>query len=854
MLGRSSANRKFFLDVLLLFRPSIIRPVEGAYQLNSYGMLRNYFKVGVRNILKYKAFSFINVFGLAVAMSVCMLVILLLADQHSYDQFHAKKDRIYRILTDSKDFRQAYATSPYSLAEVLRTEYPSVEMSTRLMPGVGGDVSYNGKQFEMRGYFAEPQFFETFDFELQKGDEASALLNPGSIVISSKLATTIFGGQDPLGKVVTFVDRQLPFPLDHGSGGGAPVEWGSFTVTGVVADVPYRSHIRFDVLMSIATRRRLYAEGKLENLTGNWEHYWQNYTYAVLVASKSEDDLQADLRLLATGKYKGMEDEGKRNIVFKGQRMADIAMGLANNDTNYRMPGFGYYFLGLLSFVVLVCACLNYTNMSIARATTRAREIGVRKTNGASRGHLIVQFLSESVLSSFLALGLAYLVLIGFLKPAFTSLWVNQHFNFDLSADWSVFVIFAAFALGIGVIAGLYPAFVMASFQPVKVLKGDVAAGRGKMGLRKVLSISQFVVSLLFIVTSILIFRQFKHFINFEYGFTAENVVNIELQGMDHDVLMTELASVPGVTSLSACDIIPAAGTNNNFTLRKQGTDDAYTEFGSLWTDQHFIETLDIKLIAGRPLPPSGQANANYVLVNEAAVEAMGFGHPSEMVGQVYETEWSKEQLQVIGVVKNFRFKALVNEDRIAPLVMRSSQGQYGFVNVKIASDDLMGTVGKLKEKWESVDPVHPFKYRFFDEQLANTHQAIFDIVSILGFIAFLSVVIACLGLLGMATYSAGRRTKEVGIRKVMGATELAIAYLLSKELFRILLISVCIAAPMSYFLNNVWLQYLPNRVEFGFGTVFVGSGLLLVLGMLTIGSQTVRASKRNPVDALRME
>ncbi|WOK04710.1 FtsX-like permease family protein [Imperialibacter roseus] len=816
-------------------------------------MFRNYLKVGLRNILKYKAFSFINVFGLAVAMSVCMLVILMLADQHRYDQFHSKKDRIYRILTDSEDFRQAYATSPFPLAEVLRTEYPAVEQSTHLMPGVGGDVEYGQKLLEMRGYFAEKQFFEVFDFDLQKGNKISALSAPNSIVLSSELAANLFGQEDALGKVVSFADRQLPFPLDHGSGGAAPVEWGNFTVTGVIADEPYRSHIHFDVLMSMATRQRLYTESKLENLTDNWEHYWQNYTYVVMDESGTEADLQAGLQSLGVRMYKNMEDEGKRNIIFKGQPMADIAMGLENNDTNYRLPAFGYYFLGLLSLVVLVCACLNYMNLSIARATTRAREIGVRKTNGAHRGNLVFQFLSESVLMSLLSLAFAWLILILFLKPAFMNLWLNQHFSFDFPTGWGIYLIFVGFALAIGIVAGLYPAFVMASYQPVKVLKANATAGRGKMGLRKVLGVSQFVVSLLFIVTSILIFRQFKHYINFEYGFATENIVNIELQGVDDELVRTALSSVPGVTSISACDIIPAGGTNNNFTLRKLGSEDEYTQFGSLRTDEHFIETLDIKLIAGKPLPPHGQGTDKHILVNEAAVRVMGFEHPADMVGQLYETEWGNT-LEVAGVVKDFQFKILVNEDKISPLAMRSDLEQYGFLNVKLSSDDLMGTVEVLKAKWESVDPVHPFKYRFFDEQLAATHQAIFDIVSILGFIAFLSVLIACLGLLGMATYSVERRTKEVGIRKVMGAPELAIALLLSKELLLMLIISVGIAAPASYFLNNLWLQYLPNRVEFGFGTVFIGSGILLLLGLLTIGSQTLRASRTNPVEALRME
>ena len=850
--GKRKANRRFIIDVLLLFRPGIIRPAEGAYHLNNYGMFRNYLKVGVRNLLKYKAFSFINIFGLAAAMSVCMLIILMLADQKSYDQFHEKRDRIYRILSSNEHSKQDYATSPFPLAETLRANYPAVVSSTYLMPGVGGDASYGEKGTEMRGYFAEPTFFEIFSFSLEEGDRSTALTEPNTMVISSEVARKLFGSENAVGKVVAFSDRKLPFPLDHGGGGSPPVSWGSFTITGVIAGNTYRSHIKFDVLVSSSTRQRLHTEKKLENLTDKWDSFWQCYTYVLLDETKTEQDLQASLNNLVERKFTGIDLDHVKGFELKPQALANVQLGLANNDTDYRLPPIGYYFLAVLSIVIMLCACLNYTNLSIARAISRSKEIGVRKVNGASRSNLVLQFLSESILTSLLALALAVILLM-FIKPAFTGLWLNKYFNFDLEAGLPVYLIFLAFAILIGFIAGLYPAFYLSGYKPAQALKKDSRAS-GKMVLRKVLSSSQFGISLLFIVTSILIFKQFEHYLSFEYGFNTKNVVNVELQGNDYSLLANELRSVPGVSSVSACDIIPAGGTNNNMTMREPGSEGDYTRFGIIHTDQHFIETLGIALVAGRHLPPPNASSNKYILVNEAAVKEMGFQHPSEIIGQVYETEWSKESLEVIGVVENFRYKLLINEDRIAPLVMRNGLQNYGYLNVKIATNDLMETVDKLEAKWKAVDPLHDFKYRFFDEQLASTHQAIFDAVNILGFIAFLSVTIACLGLLGMASFATERRTKEIGIRKVLGAAGLTLALLLSKEFLKLLLISIGVAAPLSYFINNLWLQNLPNRVEFGFGTVFTGSAILLLIGLVTIGSQTLIASRKNPVDSLRME
>ena len=850
--GKGKADLHFMVDVLLLLRPATVKP--GGYpNLNSYPMFRNYFKTGLRNILKYKAFSFINMFGLALAMSVCMLIILMLADQKSYDQFHEKKDRTYRILSKIQRSATANASSPFPLATAIKENYPIIETSTHLVPGVGGDAKYEQKTAELRGYFADSSFFHVFGFELESGNKSKALLSPNAMIITSEMAALLFEGENPIGKTVEFVDRGLRIiSIDFGSEiDSNPVDWGSYTITGVIDSKKYKSHLKFDVLVSTASLPALYHEGRITDFSNNWQRYSLCYSYVVITPESTEKDLNASLTDLVKNKYAAFED--LKGFTLIPQNLTAITPGIfVGNPPSLQLPIEAYYFLVLLALVIMVSACVNYTNLSVARALTRAKEIGVRKVAGAKRTNLVLQFLSESLIHVILALVMAALLLI-LIKPAFMELWANQYLGFDLRGNIFVYMIFLGLAFMIALLAGVIPAFHLSGYSPVHTLKKLQNKKPGRLRLRNLLSSAQFIISLFFIVTSILIGRQFKHYLDFEYGFNSENIINIPMQGNDYSFMSNEFSSVAGVSAVSACEFIPATAMTNGTGVRIAGSEAEYVAFEHSRVDANFVNNLGLTIVAGQNLPGDGNAD-RFILVNKTGAIELGYDFPSEIIGQVLEVGSYTEPVEVIGVMEDFRFQTPVMEDKTGPLIFRNQPEHFSYLNVKVASNDLKGTLARLEQKWKSIDPVHPFKYQFFDEQLVNVNRWLGDIVYIIGFIAFLAIIIACLGLLGMAIYTTERRTREVAIRKVMGAADNGIVLLLSKQFLKLLLISITISAPLSYFINNLWLQTFPNRVDFGFGTVLLGTMILLLLGLVTIGSQTIIASKRNPAESLKLE
>lgn len=809
-------------------------------------MFKNYFKIGIRSIKKYSAFSFINIFGLSVAMSVSMLIILMLINQKGYDQFHKKKDSIYRVNIDPANHKNLYASVPAPLAETLRTDYPIIKEATHLLKGFGGDAVYNHNFAEMRGYFTDDAFFRIFSYELDNGDRSTVLSNPNTMVVSHKIAQQLFGNEDPLGKIVDFADRGIDMFTDEGK---APTDWGTYTVTGVLAETDHKTHLEFDVLVSTASLKQLYQEEKIYDASENWGDYSRSYTYVLVEDNVNENELNSALELLAANTYK--DNENLKDTKFMAQSLIKITPGpVLGNDPSSNLPIFVYYILGGFALLVMILAILNYTNLSIARAITRSKEIGVRKVNGALRKDLIFQFLSESMITVFFAFVVAGILLI-FIRWALLNLWMNQFLKFDLVPDVTVFLAFVGFTFLTGLIAGIFPAFRLSGFRAVKTLKGSDQARVGRLGIRKTLTVTQFVFSLFFIVTAIVVYNQFRYYMDYDYGFKAENILNVNLQSNDYKLVKEAFNSVSGVSGISGTAYYPGTGRNDNTTLTKPGSKDP-VEAIDLRVDENFIDLLDIDLIAGRNLP-SLKSNS-FVVVNENTAKTFGYDNPGDIVGELFYERGSDKTVEVVGVVENFTVFLLFSSKKTGPIVLRNEPERFNFVSMKMDLRDQEQIIAKLREAWKKVDPIHPLKYEFYEYKLEGFNQAVFDLVAVIGFFAFLTITIACLGLLGMAIYTTERRTKEIGIRKVLGADGFVLVYLLSKEFLILLAIAVIISAPLSYYVNNLWLDFLVVKVTFGFGTILLGSLFILLLGFLTIAPQTLRVSNQNPVESLRTE
>lgn len=820
-------------------------------------MIRNYLKIAIRNILRHKVFSFINIFGLALSMSVCLLIILMLSDLNKYDQFHTHKNRIYRIISKNlKSGGPYYATTTMPLKEVLLNEYDGIEMAVGLKSFVGGDFRYGETITSIAGHYVDEDFFKVFSFELEQGNPETALKEPFSLVLTSESAQKLFKNENPIGKIVSFNDRGLNTLgisiFDEGK------ELGDFIVTGVMKNEEHISHINFDFLISMSTLYSLDREGKVSLDPDDWRSFFSYYLYILLEEGRSPKDIGPILSSISERQYEEFENI---EMSFVMQSLTDITPGkMLNNMLSFRMPIEGVYFLMILAFLVIFSAGFNYTNLSIARALTRAREVGVRKVSGAYRTQIFTQFVCESVVIALSGLILA-IVILQIIKPGFTGLWLNKYLNMELNQNVTVFLLFIVFSLIIGILAGILPAIYLSSFKPVTVLTSSFAIkenkGSGffrKPGLGKTLIIAQFVISLLFIISTVLIYSQLNFIIRKEYGFSKDHLINVHLQGTDYQVFSNELSKHPEVIRVSASEYLPATGYNNGTSLISMREEPDTVYGGSMAVDRNFLDNLAINIVAGRNFPENiSTEKEQYVLVNETAVKELGYDRPEDIIGEFFIERDSGEPLEVIGVTKDFFYEILFL-DPIRPFYFRYIPKNYRYANIKIHGNDVQGTLSFVEDTWKKVDKIHTFEYRIFDQQLAETHGLIKDVVAIVGYISILAISIACLGLLGMAIFNTETRIKEIGIRKAMGADSRSIVLLLSKGFLILLGIAVIIGSPIAYLINNIWLQEFAFRVNFGIGIFGISISILLVLGLITIGSQTFRAANSNPATILRTE
>ena len=800
-------------------------------------MLKSYLKVIARNLLKHKGFSLISVVGLAASMSVCLLIIVFVKQQLSYDTFHDQAGRIYHIYSDYKapvnSSSHFYATSPAGLGRVMKETMTGVEDFISLKH-YSGHVRRGEQKLTMHGLYASDSFFRMFNFNLISGDPETALQEPYSMVVTEATAERLFGDEDAMGATLS-VDGQ-----------------GDFKITGVVAKVTAPTLFEFEVLASVPT---LLADENMRQRLMRWDRTVRSsYTFVLLQEGVSPSDLQVQFPALIEQHFPGHPES--HLVALHMQELTDVAMGpLMDNPLKFMLPAIVLYILAGLACVILLAACFNYVSLSVARALLRAKEVGVRKVVGARRSQILAQFLLEAVCVSFLALLLAG-VFLGWLIDGFNNLTPIQFTQSQVSPDFTdmgLYLMFIAFSLVVGLLSGLYPALYLSKFLPTVVLQGIAKVSARGFTLRKTLIVTQFALSLLFIISTMLLYRQSEHVSHTDYGFNAENILNVELGEVPYEAFRSELLRHPGVVNVSALSILTGAGGRNDTWIESEELE-GHEKGYSVWIDEHLINNLEIPIVAGRNFSSdfSGEVESS-VLLNEVAVRRLQLGAPMDAVGQFITVDDSL-QAQVIGVVKDYRFFSALSD--IDPLVLRMNSQELEVANIRFRRDDYDAVAAHLATIWESFSPNEPLESGLYEDQLADSLELklMKDFLHIIGLSAGFAVLIACLGLLGMTAYMTRTRVKEIGVRKVLGATTVGIVGLLSKSFVKLIAVAIVCAGPLAWFVNNLWLQQIGNRIEMEPELFLTAILLLLLIAAITVGSQTVRAARTNPTEILKYE
>ena len=796
-------------------------------------MIKNFLITAFRNVIRYKGFSLINIFGLSLSMSVCMLIIVVILDQFSYDKMHTKKERICRIqhVDSTLNISLKMASSPYPLGTELRDNYAVAEKVAILNSTFSGEGLYNDTRLAFNGLYTSTAFFDVFDFQLQDGSAEEILDEPYTMVLSSETADKFFGDEDPIGKFIE-IDTL-----------------GAYEVKGVVAETSEKSHIQFEALISLSTLEILDQQRDEPRFVNNWTTSWGSWIYLLLHEDADLDNIQQILDQISIEKYK---DDDEHNLSFYLQPLDKIVPGpLLGNEIGTFLPKVFILFMGGLALVIIISAAFNYTSLSVARSLLRAKEVGVRKAFGATRSQVIIQFLLEAVVIAVISLLLAF-ALLQYLLPAFSGMQMMSLLEIRPEQNIKIYIWFLVFALVTGLLSGVLPAVFISAFKPVFVLKGITNVRFfSRITLRKILLVTQFVFSMVFIISILLIFRQMNFMINSDLGFDDEVVYDIDLQGKDITRVKAEYSQFPEVVNISATSHIPSQGNIWGVDIRLKTEDEKYNA-NYFSVDENYIETMGLELIAGENFPENmSTENEKFVIASEMTVEHFQLGTPQEALGTTLILDDSTV-VEIIGIIKNYQYAAVFLN--LKPLLLRYLPDRYFHAFLRLDTPDMQATVSKLERAWKKIDPYHDFDGDFLDDRIKYYYTFFEDIMYTVGFATLLAIIIAGFGLLGMATYSTQTRTKEIGIRKVFGAEVNQIIFLVSRSYLWLMLIAAVIGGIIAYLANNLWLQYMSKRVDFGIGTILAGVFIVVLVGLLTISSQTLKAAQTKPAETLKYE
>lgn len=805
-------------------------------------MLRNYLKIAWRNLIRKKAYSAINITGLAIGITCCILITLYVQDELSYDRYNTNFNQIYRVLhayRNPKDVDRTTAPAPeeYQVwgnaptATALAADFPEIKKTVQFTSPNTFLLQHGEKHFQEEGVvFTDSTVFDIFSWKLLAGNPRQALVAPNSIVLTQRIAQKYFGNQNPIGKTLR-VDNQE-----------------TFTVTGMMEDVPANSHLTFNALVSMSTFRKWRPE-----IFDEWG-YIDFYTYFLLPEHADIKTLEAKIPAFSSRHYPKM-DNSIYTIAFEPLSAAYL------HSKAQRQPGptgslSNVYIFSIIGLFIILIACINFVNLSTARSMERAREVGVRKAVGAYQNGLIYQFLTESILISSAAVLLSIILTIIAL-PAIQEI-SGKPLNWVLLISWKITPLLVLMPFLLGLLAGSYPAWVLSRFRPVEVLKGKFSSSNKGVVLRKGLVIVQFSLSVALIAGTMIVYSQLRHLRSHSLGFRQDQMLVIDYGGDQKvnasiEAIKAMLARNPAVQSVSASRAVPGDFYPNGTTLIESRTGDMITETPAMYEiDYDFIPVYEMQLAAGRAYSRDFPTDAEQALmINEAAMKKYGYSKAEDIIGKRFE-QWRRKGT-IIGVVKDFNYQSL--HKNVEPLAMRMAPFQsLNKISLRIKTDHLSKTLRELEQTWSTVAPHRPFLYSFLDQSFNRQYKQDARFGELFAAFAGLTIFIACLGLFGLATYTTEQRVKEIGVRKVLGASVTNIVRLLSSDFIKLVLVSILIATPAIWWAMQEWLQGYAYRVTIQWWMIGLAGVLAIVTALLTVSLLAVKAALMNPIKALRSE
>lgn len=803
-------------------------------------MFKNYLKIAFRNLLKQKGYSFINILGLAIGIACCILILLFVQDELSFDKFHEKHDRIFRVVEERENPDGSKLITPLSsglIGEEAKNVLPQVEESAAVISrsATGRFTVQNGdnKFYSGDHIFTSPGFFIIFDFEFIEGNKKTALSEPQSVILTEAAKEKYFGDEEAFGKTLS-VERA-----------------GDFKITGIMKNPPLNSHLNFDLVFSLETLMQI--DG-WRNWISSWKSDWIT-TYILLKPGYNEEEVKSGFKKIGHEHFIQSEISARtislqhlHDIHFYSGAMVNDYLNADSGDESY------IYILSAVAFLILMIACINFMNLSTAKSFSRAREVGLRKVMGAFRASLLRQFLGESIIISFISLFFS-IAIIELLFPLFNSL-TGKSIQINYIENWPFVLLIVALTFLVGLISGSYPAFYLSKFQPADVLKGLQSGGRKSFSFRQFLVAAQFVFSIVMIVAAIVVYQQLEFIRDKKLGFQKENIIVVDInsgssRGSFREI-KSEMLNHPLIKNVATSSRVPGEWKNlPQVKVQPEGSEAVLQPY-HITIDEDFVEAYSLELIYGRNFSEKMGSDSASIIVNETAAKIFGWDEP---LGKIVRMPDEKVSAKVVGVVTDFHVESL--HQKISPVILGYLNNPYmpiDYYSIKINSADVTAVLNHLQSVHEKFDAVTPFEYNFLGERINDFYVNDQRMGNLFGIAALLSIFIACLGLFALSSYMAEVRTKEIGIRKALGATVPAILSLLSKDFIKLILIACIAAFPIGYFAMNEWLKNFAYKTDISFSIFIISAGIVLLIALVTISFQAFKAAVANPVDSLKYE